>query len=197
MQNDFCPGGALAVAEGDAVVPLVNRIAPAFRGPGLHPGLAPAGPHVLRRQPSRAPRPSRSVEMPYGAAGALAGALRAGHAGRRVPPRPRRPTRADLVLRKGFRPRDRQLLGLLRERPHHADRASPATCASAGCGEVWLAGLATDFCVAWSAIDAAAARLRGDAARGRLPGDRPRRLADAGAAADARGRGRPRPRGAS
>ena len=32
VQNDFCPGGALAVADGDAVVPLVNRIAPEFRG---------------------------------------------------------------------------------------------------------------------------------------------------------------------
>ena len=59
VQNDFCPGGALAVAGGDAVVPLINRVARRVRGAGLHPGLALARPPLVRGEPSRAPQPSR------------------------------------------------------------------------------------------------------------------------------------------
>ena len=88
VQNDFCPGGALAVAAGHDVVAAINRRRAGLRGAGADPGLAPARAPLLRRQPSRC-RPLLDHRDGLRPAGALAGALRAGHAGRRFPPRAR------------------------------------------------------------------------------------------------------------
>ena len=150
MQNDFLPGGALAVPDGDAIVPLVNGIARQF-------------PHVVLTQDWHAPghhsfasshgRPHFStIELDYGAqvlwpehcVQGTAGAEFA--AGLDIP-------HAELIVRKGFRlevdsysafcEADRRtrtgLGGYLRER---------------GIDRVFLVGLATDFCVGWSAVDA-------------------------------------------
>lgn len=151
VQNDFCPGGALAVADGDAVVPLVNRVAPQFAvrvftqdwHPAEHRSFATshgdAAPFSMTEM-SYGPQvlwPTHCVQGSHGAAF---------HADLDT-------DRADLVLRKGFRPHidsysaffenDRVtatgLAGYLRER---------------GVASVWLAGLATDFCVHYSAMDA-------------------------------------------
>jgi len=153
VQNDFCPGGALAVRHGDAVVPIVNRIARAFpvrvytqdwHSPdhrsfaASHPGAAPFS----------------TTEMSYGSQVLWPNHCVQGTAGAAFHPGLDTEA-ADLILRKGFRPHvdsysaffenDRitatGLAGYLRDR---------------GVTEVWLAGLATDFCVAYSALDAAA-----------------------------------------
>ena len=151
VQNDFCPGGALAVAGGDAVVPLVNRVAPAFgvrvftqdwHSPdhrsfaASHPGAEafsltemPYGPQVLW--------PTHCVQGTRGAAF---------HPGLDTGP-------ADLILRKGFRPHVDSYSAFFEN-----DRTTPTGHAGylreRGVGSVWLAGLATDFCVAYSALDA-------------------------------------------
>jgi nicotinamidase/pyrazinamidase len=151
VQNDFCPGGALAVADGDAVVPLVNRVARAFgvrvytqdwHSPdhrsfaASHPGAEafsmtemPYGPQVLW--------PTHCVQGTRGAA--FHPELETDH--------------ADLILRKGFRPHVDSYSAFFEN-----DRTTPTGLAGylreRGIGSVWLAGLATDFCVAYSALDA-------------------------------------------
>ena len=51
VQNDFCPGGALEVPDGDAVVAVINAIAPRFPRPHPGPGLASARPSLVRVEP--------------------------------------------------------------------------------------------------------------------------------------------------
>lgn len=151
IQNDFCPGGALAVPDGDAVVPVANRLARRFRSTILTQDWHPAGHRSFASAHGRAP--FDTVELSYGpqvlwpdhCVQATEGA--AFHPKLEVP-------MAELVIRKGFHPgidsysafyeNDRRtptgLAGYLRER---------------GFTRVFLAGLATDFCVAFSAEDAA------------------------------------------
>ena len=152
VQNDFCPGGALAVAGGDQVVAPVNALMERFAVKVLtqdwhpadhrsfaanHPGAAP---YSVTAMPY-GPQVLWPVHCVQGSAGA------AFHPGLRT-------DAADMILRKGFRPgidsysaffeNDRQtatgLDGYLRAR---------------GVGAVTLVGLATEFCVAYSALDAA------------------------------------------
>jgi len=154
IQNDFCPGGALAVPGGDEVVPLVNRLARAFRHVILTqdwhtPGHASfASSHVGRQ-------PFETIQLPYGPQVLWPDHCVQGSRGADFHPALAIP-HAELILRKGTRPdvdsysafceadraRVTGLAGYLRER---------------GIARVWLAGLATDFCVAWSAEDARAA----------------------------------------
>ncbi|RAU44697.1 MULTISPECIES: bifunctional nicotinamidase/pyrazinamidase [unclassified Pseudomonas] len=154
MQYDFMPGGALAVADGDTLVPRVNQLAAQFRNVVLTQDWHPAG-HIsfASSHPGRAP--FDSVPLPYGAQtlwpdhcvqGTHGAAL---HAELDAP-------HAQLILRKGcntgidsysaFVEADRTtqtgLAGYLKER---------------GIDSVFVVGLALDFCVAWSALDARAA----------------------------------------
>ena len=103
---------------------------------------------------------------------------------------------ADLVVRKGFRPEIDSYSAFF-ENDHATPTGLAGYLRDRGVRRVWLAGLATDFCVSWSAIDALGHDFEVRAARGRLPGDRPRRLARRRHAADALGRGQDRARGAS
>ena len=150
VQNDFCPGGALAVPEGDAVVPVINRLQQRFATVVLTQDWHPADHRSFASQ--HGAEPFGTVEMAYGTQvlwpdhcvqGTGGAALHPGLA----------TDRAVLLIRKGFRPgidsysaffeNDRKtvtgLAGYLRER---------------GIGAVTLAGLATDFCVGYSALDA-------------------------------------------
>src|SRR2546423_11572507 len=81
-QRDFCPGGALAAPDGDAVMPAINRLAP-FRACRHHAGLAPAGAYVLRQRPSR-PKALRDDRGGLRPADLVAGSLRPAHGGRRA-----------------------------------------------------------------------------------------------------------------
>lgn len=151
VQNDFCPGGALAVVDGDAVVPLVNRVAPRF---GVR--VFTQDWHSLDHRSFAASHPGSAdfstTDMPYGTqvlwpVHCVQGTHGAGfHPGLDV-------DAADMVLRKGFRPHVDSYSAFFEN-----DRATPTGLAGylrdRGIGSVWLAGLATDFCVAYSALDA-------------------------------------------
>ena len=153
-QRDFCPGGALAVPRGDEIVPEVNRLARGFAHVILTQDWHPPG-HASFASAHPGHRPFDTIELSYGAQtlwpdhcvqGSEGAAF---HPGLDIP-------RAELVIRKGYHPgvdsysafreNDRKtptgLAGYLRER---------------GFQRVMLCGLALDYCVFFSVIDARAA----------------------------------------
>jgi nicotinamidase/pyrazinamidase len=151
VQNDFCPGGALAVGEGDAVVPVVNRLAGQFDHVALTQDWHPPG-HSSFATSHHGSAPFETVSMPYGPQVLWPDHCVQGTAGAAFHPE-LLADRAELIIRKGFRggidsysafyENDRRtptgLAGYLRER---------------GFKRVFLVGLATDFCVHYSAVDA-------------------------------------------
>ena len=152
VQNDFCPGGALAVDGGDAVVPLVNAIAPRFAIRVLTQDWHPADHRSFAaNHPGAAP--FSTVEMPYGPQVLWPVHCVQGSRGADFHPG-LDTTRADIVIRKGFRPEIDSYSAFFEN-----DRTTPTGLAGylreRGTTEVWLAGLATDFCVGFSALDAA------------------------------------------
>ena len=151
VQNDFCPGGALAVGDGDAVVPLVNRLGRRFahvvQTQDWHP---PRHGSFASTHPGR--RPFDTVTMPYGAQTLWPDHCVQGTAGADFHPGLDLP-HAELILRKGFRPAVDSYSAFFEN-----DRTTPTGLAGylreRGLKRVFLAGLATDFCVHYSAIDA-------------------------------------------
>ncbi|MGQ0566890.1 MAG: bifunctional nicotinamidase/pyrazinamidase [Gemmobacter sp.] len=152
VQNDFCPGGALAVAEGDAVVPLVNAMMDGFATVVLTQDWHPAT-HSSFAASHRDRDPFTLITMPYGpqvlwpvhcVQGTDGAAF---HPGLRTDP-------AQMILRKGFRPAIDSYSAFF-ENDHKTPTGLEGYLRSRGITEVTLAGLATDFCVAYSALDAA------------------------------------------
>jgi nicotinamidase/pyrazinamidase len=154
VQNDFCPGGALAVPGGDEIVPTVNRLARDFAHIVLTQDWHPAR-HSSFASVHPGKAPFESVETPYGAqilwpdhcVQGTAGA--AFHPGLDIP-------HAELIVRKGFH-RAIDSYSAFQEN----DRKTPTGLASylheRSFERVTLCGLATDFCVLYSALDARAA----------------------------------------
>lgn len=151
VQNDFCAGGALAVPDGDAVVPVANALIRRFPHVVLTQDWHPAG-HRSFASTHPGLAPLATVEFDYGpqtlwpdhcVQGSAGAQL---HAGLDA-------TRAELIVRKGFRPGIDSYSAF-----YENDRASPTGLAGylreRGFSRVVLCGLATDFCVAWSALDA-------------------------------------------
>ena len=151
IQNDFCPGGALAVPRGDEVVPIINRLAARFRNVVLTQDWHPRG-HFSFASSHPGKKPYDTVAAPYGPQ-----ILWPDHCVQDSKGAAFHPTldipHAALVLRKGthatidsystFYENDRKtptgLVGYLHER---------------GFSRLFLAGLAFDFCVRYSAEDA-------------------------------------------
>lgn len=153
VQNDFCPGGALAVAEGDAVVAPINALLARFRVRVLTQDWHPAD-HASFAANHPGAEPFATTEMAYGTQVLWPSHCVQGTQGAAFHP-DLRTDAADLILRKGFRATIDSYSAFFEN-----DRATPTGLAGylreRGVEEVWLAGLATDFCVAYSALDAAA-----------------------------------------
>ena len=152
VQNDFCPGGLLAVADGDAVVPLVNAMMDDFAAVILTQDWHPAG-HSSFAANHPGAEAFSLVEMPYGAQVLWPGHCVIGSEGAAFHPG-LRTDRADLVIRKGFRPGIDSYSAFFEN-----DRTTPTGLTGylrdRGMTDITLAGLATDFCVNYSALDAA------------------------------------------
>ncbi|MHC2336401.1 nicotinamidase-related amidase [Bradyrhizobium sp. USDA 4454] len=101
VQNDFCPGGALAVADGDAVVPVINRLAALFDHVVLTQDWHPAG-HSSFATSHPGAAPFSSITMPYGPQTLWPDHCIQGTAGAAFHPG-LATDRAELVIRKGFR----------------------------------------------------------------------------------------------
>lgn len=151
VQTDFCPGGALAVADGDAILPVVNRMIAKAEHVVLTQDWHPAG-HSSFASSHPAKAPFETVAMPYGDQ-----TLWPDHCIQGTPGAAFHPaldwTKAELVIRKGFRPAIDSYSAF-----YENDHATPTGLAGylreRGLTELTLCGLATDYCVAYSALDA-------------------------------------------
>jgi len=158
VQNDFCPGGALEVKHGDEVVPLVNQLARKFENVVLTQDWHTAG-HISFASSHAGKKPFETKRLRYGeqvmwpdhcVQGTRGAAL---HDGLDVP-------HAQLVIRKGFHPKVDSYSGFL-EADRKTKTGLDGYLRSRGVKRVYCVGLATDFCVAWTALDAR--RFRFDA----------------------------------
>jgi nicotinamidase/pyrazinamidase len=151
VQNDFCAGGALAVADGDAVVPVINRLAERFGHVVLTQDWHPSG-HSSFSTSHPGSAAFQTIGMPYGEQTLWPDHCVLGTTGAAFHPR-LATERAELVIRKGFRPEIDSYSAF-----HENDRRTPTGLAGylreRGLRRIFLAGLATDYCVYYSAIDA-------------------------------------------
>ncbi len=151
VQNGFCPGGPLAVPGGDEIVPLINRAASQFQHVVLTQDWHPAG-HSSFASSHPGRKPFETIELAYGpqvlwpdhcVQGSPGAAF---HPGLDIP-------HAALILRKGMNPAIDSYSAFFEN-----DRTAPTGLAGylreRGIGRVFLAGLALDFCVRYSAEDA-------------------------------------------
>ena len=153
VQNDFCPGGALAVAGGDEIVPVVNRLIAAAEHVVLTQDWHPAG-HSSFASSHAGRQPFSEIEMPYGPQ-----TLWPDHCVQGTPGAAFHKelvwTKAEMVVRKGFRPAI-DSYSAFRENDHATPTGLAGYLRERGIGSLTLVGLATDFCVAYSALDARA-----------------------------------------
>lgn len=151
VQNDFCQGGALAVPRADEVIPFINQLAPAFKHVLLTQDWHPAG-HSSFASAHPGQQPFATVQMPYGAQTLWPDHCVQGSRGADFHP-DLRTQQAQLIIRKGFRPHIDSYSAF-----YENDRTTPTGLAGylreCGLRRLYLVGLATDFCVAYSAIDA-------------------------------------------
>ena len=153
VQYDFLPGGSLAVAGGDEIVPLINTLARHFTNVVFTQDWHPAD-HISFASQHKGKAPFETIELPYGtqvlwpdhcvwnSRGAeLSADLDIPH--------------GQLILRKGYVRQIDSYSGF-----QEADRETPTGLAGylneRDIGRLYVVGLATDFCVGWTAIDAAA-----------------------------------------
>ncbi|MEY8842128.1 bifunctional nicotinamidase/pyrazinamidase [Cribrihabitans sp. XS_ASV171] len=151
VQNDFCPGGALAVPGGDEVVGRVNAMMETFDTVILTQDWHPVG-HSSFASSHPGKAPFETVDMPYGTQVLWPDHCVQRSAGAEFHPALR--TDADLILRKGFRPQIDSYSAFFEN-----DRETPTGLEgylrTRGIEKLTLAGLATDFCVQYSALDGA------------------------------------------
>jgi nicotinamidase/pyrazinamidase len=154
VQNCFVKGGTLAVAHGDDVVPVINRLAPAFQNVILTQDWHNPG-HTSFASSHPGNKPYDTVPLGYGTQVLWPDHCVQGTPDAALDPELRIP-QAQLILRKGFH-KDIDSYSAFME----ADRRTPtglqAYLKQRSIKRLFVTGLATDFCVAWTALDARAA----------------------------------------
>ena len=151
LQNDFCPGGALPVPDGDAVLPVIHRIAPRFRHIVLTQDWHPPG-HVSFASSHPGSRPNDVIATAHGEQRLWPDHCIQGTPGAEFHPSLHLP-QAELILRKGYR-QHIDAYSIFFENDHATPSGFAAYCRERGFERVFLAGLAYDFCVGFSALDA-------------------------------------------
>ena len=152
VQNDFCPGGRLAVAQGDEIVGPINDLMPRFHLRVLTQDWHPQG-HSSFASSHSGKAPFEMTEMPYGPQVLWPDHCVIGGEGAAFHPE-LDTDRAELIIRKGFNPAIDSYSAFFEN-----DRITPTGLEgylrTQGIDTVTLVGLATDFCVNYSALDAA------------------------------------------
>jgi len=152
LQNDFCPGGALAVEGGHEIVPLVNGLIQNFDHVILTQDWHPNG-HSSFASSHDERGPFETVDMPYGPQTLWPDHCVQGTSGAEFHPGLIW-TKAELVLRKGFRGAIDSYSAFF-ENDHKTPTGLGGYLKERGITDLTLVGLATDYCVAYSALDAA------------------------------------------
>jgi nicotinamidase/pyrazinamidase len=150
VQNDFCDGGALAVPGGQEVVPVINRIAHAFRHVILTQDWHPRDHHSFASNHS-GHHPFETIETAHGMHLLWPDHCVQGSMGAAFHPH-LHPDNAELILRKGFRP-DIDSYSAFNENDHITRTGLTGYLRERGLGRIFIAGLAYDYCVRHSAID--------------------------------------------
>jgi nicotinamidase/pyrazinamidase len=150
MQNDFCPGGALAVERGDEIVPLINQLGQRFEHVILTQDWHPTG-HISFASTHPGKRPFETTEVAYGTQTLWPDHCVQGTSGADFHPGLHIP-HAELILRKGFR-REIDSYSAFLEDDHTTPTGLASYLRERGLKRLFLCGLAYDFCVRYSAID--------------------------------------------
>src|ERR1700760_4676785 len=152
VQPAFMPGGTLPVADGDAIVPVINALLaePGARAVATQDWHPPGHSSFASAHPGRAPYDT--IAMPYGAQVLWPDHAIQGSANAALH-RELDLTRVEVVVRKGFH-RDIDSYSTFFENDRRTATGLDGWLRQRGFRRVFLAGLATDFCVAWSAEDA-------------------------------------------
>jgi len=153
VQNDFCPGGRLAVADGNAVVPLINKLATSFAHVLLTQDWHPAR-HTSFASTHPGAEPYQSIEAAYGSQTLWPDHCLQHSSGAAFHPDLDLPN-TELILRKGFRA-DIDSYSAFLENDHTTPTGLAGYLRERGVRRLYLAGLAYDFCVRFSALDGAA-----------------------------------------
>jgi nicotinamidase/pyrazinamidase len=152
VQNDFCPGGALAVPEGDVIVPGINALMADAEAVVLTQDWHPAG-HSSFASEHEGHDPYSMIDMPYGPQVLWPDHCVIGSDGAAFHT-DLNTDRAEMVIRKGFR-RAIDSYSAFFENDHETPTGLEGYLRARGITKLTMVGLATDFCVAFSAIDAA------------------------------------------
>jgi nicotinamidase/pyrazinamidase len=151
VQNCFTPGGSLAVKEGDAIIPLINKLAKGFQNVVLTQDWHTPG-HVSFASTHAGKKPFEAIKLPYGnqvlwpdhcVQGTEGAQI---HKGIDIP-------QAQLVIRKGFNPKVDSYSAFI-EADGKLKTGLDGYLRGRGIRSVYVVGLATDYCVGWTAIDA-------------------------------------------
>jgi nicotinamidase/pyrazinamidase len=167
VQNCFTPGGSLAVKDGDGIIPLINTIAAKFKNVVLTQDWHTAN-HISFASQHAGKKPFEAIRLPYGqqvlwpdhcVQGTEGAAI---HGDVKIP-------HAQLVIRKGFNPLVDSYSAFI-EADGKSKTGLDGYLKTRGIKTVYVVGLATDFCVGWTAMDARklglAALVVEDACRG-------------------------------
>lgn len=152
VQNDFCPGGALAVPDGDSIVPGINALMDDFGAVILTQDWHPAD-HASFASQHSGKAPMEMTEMPYGPQVLWPDHCVQGSGGAAFH-EDLRTERADLIIRKGFR-REIDSYSAFFENDQTTPTGLEGYLRTRGIERLTMVGLATDFCVNFSAVDAA------------------------------------------
>lgn len=153
VQNDFCAGGALEVPNGNDVVPYINVLMSEFEHVILTQDWHPAN-HSSFASQHEALEPFSTIDMAYGAQTLWPDHCMQGTRGAEFHP-DLAWTKAELVIRKGFRIEIDSYSAFF-ENDHETPTGLAGYLRERGISDVTLCGLATDFCVGFSALDAVA-----------------------------------------
>ena len=152
VQNDFCPGGALEVADGDAIVAGINSLMPDFGAVVLTQDWHPVG-HSSFASAHDGRSPYEMTEMPYGPQVLWPDHCIQGSLGAKFHTE-LQTDRADLIIRKGFNPAIDSYSAFF-ENDHETPTGLEGYLRTRGIERLTMVGLALDFCVNFSAVDAA------------------------------------------
>ncbi len=152
VQNDFCPGGALAVAEGDQIVPEINALMDDFATVVLTQDWHPAG-HSSFASSHDGKNPLEMIDMPYGPQVLWPDHCVQGSAGAEFH-KDLRLEPANLIIRKGMNPAIDSYSAFF-ENDQTTPTGLEGYLRGLGITHLTMVGLATDFCVHFSAVDAA------------------------------------------